>query len=418
MHVSERRGRREKGEWMVNVMIYSTELLVTILRLAGYTHYVCGGDRRYASSRYALSRYALSLVALSIRSTCPPHPKPLTNPLRQNDNSTDTTSTLLTTLLSLPLPPSRTLTLAPPVPSQLYAGGSRNHCIRHATTSILVLLDADDLMYPNRVAVSVRTLLKASHNAIVGTTFHRWPENSTEHYTTWCNTLSSDRLLLEQYRELTIIQPSWTLYRTHFEECGGYAEVDGSAGFSRDALFLKARDVSDDDFKVAEDLRFWHAHLHKGGTVVRVCDDDGSPLTMYRHVEGLSQSSRTPRKLLMRLRVRAFEVRVLGGWKDGFVIWGAGRDGKDVFKMLGESERKMVRGFVDVDEKKIKAGFYVNRDLQCKVPIKSFEALKEGGEWGHYPVMVCVAMYRTGGKLEENVGSVGRTEGEDLWHFC
>jgi hypothetical protein len=33
------------------------------------------------------------------------------------------------------------------------------------------------------------------------------------------------------------------------------------------------------------------------------------------------------------------------------------------------------------------------------------------------PVVVCVAMYRTNGVLEKNVEAIGRTEGEDLWHF-
>lgn len=33
------------------------------------------------------------------------------------------------------------------------------------------------------------------------------------------------------------------------------------------------------------------------------------------------------------------------------------------------------------------------------------------------PVVVCVAMYRTNGALESNVASIGRIEGEDLWHL-
>ena len=32
------------------------------------------------------------------------------------------------------------------------------------------------------------------------------------------------------------------------------------------------------------------------------------------------------------------------------------------------------------------------------------------------PVVVCVAMFRTNGALESNVASIGRIEGEDLWH--
>ena len=33
------------------------------------------------------------------------------------------------------------------------------------------------------------------------------------------------------------------------------------------------------------------------------------------------------------------------------------------------------------------------------------------------PVVVCVAMFRTNGALESNVASIGRIEGEDLWHI-
>ena len=33
------------------------------------------------------------------------------------------------------------------------------------------------------------------------------------------------------------------------------------------------------------------------------------------------------------------------------------------------------------------------------------------------PVVVCVAMFRTNGALESNVASIGRIEGEDLWHM-
>jgi hypothetical protein len=38
-------------------------------------------------------------------------------------------------------------------------------------------------------------------------------------------------------------------------------------------------------------------------------------------------------------------------------------------------------------------------------------------EFARLPVVVCVAMYRTDGILEANVRSIGRVEGEDLWHF-
>ena len=137
----------------------------------------------------------------------------------------------------------------------------------------------------------------------------------------------------------------------------------------------------------------------------------------------------------------------------------------------------------DVDDKKINGGYYVNRQLDLRIPIIHFSLLardpavrkqlmasweegitgsensdgfgridksKPGSTNGGkaegellqgppvkrrklyavrspreldmdllptLPVVVCVAMYRTGGALEHNVSRIGRTEGKDLWHF-
>mmetsp|Transcript_24596 Transcript_24596/g.25026 ORF Transcript_24596/g.25026 Transcript_24596/m.25026 type:complete len:129 (-) Transcript_24596:98-484(-) len=119
-----------------------------------------------------------------------------------------------------------------------------------------------------------------------------------------------------------------------------------------------------------------------------------------------------------------------------------------------------VKGFADVDPKKINSKYYMNRQLQLKIPIfhvsnltKEVHADVEGGgqkrkwndgnintqvrndnistisadskehtsndgvDYTKLPIVVCVAMYRTDGVLETTVSSVGRTEGIDLWHF-
>jgi len=144
------------------------------------------------------------------------------------------------------------------------------------------------------------------------------------------------------------------------------------------------------------------------------------PLLMYRHSDDNSNlSSKTPRKLIMRLRLKSFEERILresgGNWSDGFVVWGAGRDGKEFIKSLSPDLLPRVKFIVDVDEKKIAAGYH-HRNRNIHIDVKNFRVLQEE-EFKGLPVVVCVAMYRTGGKLEENVRSVGRTEGVDLWHF-
>ena len=54
------------------------------------------------------------------------------------------------------------------------------------------------------------------------------------------------------------------------------------------------------------------------------------------------------------------------------------------------------------------------KEISTKFPIISTE-LRE--MLPKLPVIVCVAMYRTNGVLEQNVKNINRSEGVDLWHF-
>jgi hypothetical protein len=199
----------------------------------------------------------------------------------------------------------------------------------------------------------------------------------------------------------------------------------------------------------------------------------------------MSQSSSTPRKLLLKLRAKAWEDSVFYGkqnkadannistiWQTGFAIWGAGRDGKDFLKAISPNVASSVVCFVDVDDKKInEIKFYDNPDLKKRIPILHFSVLRkdtnnkdasvESAVFGRIdkrkenamshlknngavdigcrestqrhqqsnlplseeemrflPVVVCVAMYRSNGALERNVASIGRIEGDNLWHIC
>jgi hypothetical protein len=236
--------------------------------------------------------------------------------------------------------------------------------------------------------------------------------------------------------------------------------------------------------RLAEDTRFFYAHLHAGGRLY--LHRTPTPLLSYRHRAGMSQSSSTPRKLLLKLRAKAWEDLIFYStksgeaydntiWSGGFVIWGAGRDGKDFLKALSPPVASKVICFVDVDQKKIETTkWYENPTLgNRRIPILHFSVLAKrdvSGEvkFGHIdkkrcgedqfslvsvqriesndrihapennendknkkpsastiepevlqqlPVVVCVAMYRSNGALESNVASIGRTEGVDLWHI-
>ena len=418
----------------------------------------------------------------------------------------------------------------------------------------ICLLDSDDVMHPHRIAHQVSVMLALSPEArnatLLGSTFDRIPADSTWHYTQWANSLSDERLMLERYREVTILQPTWILTKARFDLLGGYSEPSDlklleQTSNGDDSAVYKLIHVQYDTpqtLRLAEDLRLFHAHLahpyvyetntenknnapNIRGTLKLIRTKD--PLMSYRHRAGQSQSSWTPRKLLLQLRVKAFTDTILRkdpSWsfskaekEGGFVIWGAGRDGKAFFKSLPEDIKAHVRCFVDVDEMKIASGYYIMpkenqnqavggeddpvgpkcKGKECyKIPIVHFSLLARdddkrrelmdiwingsGGSGEHndedeaagrinkrkpdeeegdvqpppskrpkiptpkrkrklhaiapkkdklnhemlerntlasLPVVVCVAMYRTNGVLENNVKNIGRTEGVDLWHF-
>jgi glycosyltransferase involved in cell wall biosynthesis len=430
----------------------------------------------------------------------------------------------------------------------------------------LCLLDSDDVMSEHRVWTQVRHLLSLSPRdrarCVLGCGFARDPPDSTWHYARWANTLPEDRLGLERYREVTVVQPTWVrrwkgagaggkmpaplaarsspslfpfscflavfvsagvlvnsrpssqmMCRSRFDFLGGYLEAphpglvgsdprcESVPAYVRSLVEARSRDggavlgagaPADEEplvhptetlgtLRLAEDLRFFHAHLASGG-VVRRCDGP-APLVVYRHSGESSQSRATPRRLLLKLRALAFERSVLDGdprWAGRkFAVWGAGRDGKDFCKALRPDTRRRICCLADVDDAKIlgSGGQYANAELGLRIPVVHFsylardpevrerltrswrDGLDDDGGAAAYgrvdkrrrtasppgpapaqkaparrrelaggrgldlsvlpdlPVVVCVVLNRTNGALERNVELIGRTEGEDLWHF-
>lgn len=390
--------------------------------------------------------------------------------------------------------------------SELSAASNQNSS--GSSIQFLCLLDSDDVMHPTRVAEQTSGMLalpeEERNRTIMGCQVVRDPPGSTWHYTAWANGLTDERLVLERFREVTLLQPTWMMCRSRFDKLGGYIEAPKpELGLSADINWIPPTDTkhpnilqlihptfdSPQTLRLAEDLRFFHAHIYSNGLLHlhRARNDPDKPLVTYRHRLNQSQSYQTSRKLLLHLRALAFENCILkensgnstnnDAWRvhnGKFVVWGAGRDGKDFVKALSEEARKRVFCFVDVDFKKIKQGYYDNRELSLRIPIVHFSLLAQDSEtraqllqenttFGqiskskdkerdaqndnqpkkkkqkpsenleaaspqvaksvdlsilpNLPVVVCVAMYRTNGALEQNVGSVGRVEGENIFHF-
>lgn len=260
-------------------------------------------------------------------------------------------------------------------------GGARNLCISQSHGEMLVFLDSDDVMMPNRVSLQVRFCLSQPEDTLVGGRFIRIPVNATLRYTDWCNGLTDQDLYTQQYREVTIILPTWCCRRSVFDRAGPFQE----------------------GVCVAEDLIFFHKHLELGGKLARVPEF----ILGYRLAPG-SVTSGTTRETLVRVRVRAVEERVIKGW-DKFTIWGAGRDGKYFYSLLSPEAKAKVVAMADVDVKKINSGGWVTPTGR-KIPVIRWEDMSG-------PVITCVALDRTDGQFEKNVQATGLTPGLDLVYF-
>nr|XP_020023715.1 UDP-GlcNAc:betaGal beta-1,3-N-acetylglucosaminyltransferase-like protein 1 isoform X3 [Castor canadensis]XP_020023716.1 UDP-GlcNAc:betaGal beta-1,3-N-acetylglucosaminyltransferase-like protein 1 isoform X3 [Castor canadensis] len=139
-------------------------------------------------------------------------------------------------------------------------------------------------------------------------------------------------------------------------------------------------------------------------------------------------------------RVHFLEEQALPRWAS-FTIWNAGKQGRRLYRSLTAASQHKVVAFCDVDENKIRKGFYCYEDTQgrfwhrpqgpClheeskdsygqpislqerpkpRIPILHFRAAQP-------PFVICVKLDLTGGEFEDNLRSLHLQEGQDFLHF-
>jgi len=261
---------------------------------------------------------------------------------------------------------------------------------KNKNIKFICLLDSDDVMHKHRVVEQTLYMMYVvdedkRSRTILGSTFDRDPPDSTWHYSNWANNLTDERLMLERYREVTILQPTWFFPISVWYVVGGYVEsIENETDLNQfkssplaslqRPCFVHPKYDTISSLRLAEDLRFFHSHLQSNGalrvhrTSIATCTitKTNIPLVTYRHFNNdQSQSFRTSRKLLLQLRALAFQQNVVRKdpfWNinEHFVIWGCGRDGKDFYKSLDPDLQQRVYCFVDVDIRKLNAGYYVD----------------------------------------------------------
>ena len=73
------------------------------------------------------------------------------------------------------------------------------------------------------------------------------------------------------------------------------------------------------------------------------------------------------RRVLLKIRLDEFVCTVLERISH-LTLWGVGRDGKKVFKLLDQKHRNKVQAFCDVAPEKV-GSFYVDLGSNRKIPI-------------------------------------------------
>ncbi|XP_077829587.1 queuosine-tRNA galactosyltransferase isoform X34 [Macaca mulatta] len=235
-------------------------------------------------------------------------------------------------------------------------GYSKNQAVAQSSGSYLCFLDSDDVMMPQRVRLQHQAAVQHP-SSIVGCRVRRDPPNSTERYTRWINQLTPEQLLTQG---------------------------------------------------VPEDLLFFYEHLRKGGGVVRV----DQSLLLYRYHPRAATHS-VLETTIWTHRVRFLEEQALPRWA-AFTIWNAGKQGRRLYRSLTAASQRKVVAFCDVDENKIRKGFYCHEDSQerpkPRIPILHFRAARP-------PFVICVKLDLTGGAFEDNLRSLHLQEGQDFLHF-
>lgn len=263
----------------------------------------------------------------------------------------------------------------------LGCGSARNRACERANGEIFVFQDADDIMLPDRLARSVAALQNDNGSFvadIVGGRFERIPRGSTPRYEEYHRRLRTEDLFTYAFRDAPLAMPT----------------VACRAQVWRTIPFKEGDNLP-------EDLYFFYSALNKGFRLVKL---DGDNLIRYRFHEGMTSLS-LHRRTLLAVRVQAFEQLVLTRplWRQGFSIWNSGRDGKEVYKMLSEKARNLLRNWGDVNPRKI-------GQILKGVQVVHFSKLRP-------PIACCVALDREGREFEENLKSLYLRPGEDYVHL-
>jgi glycosyltransferase involved in cell wall biosynthesis len=272
-------------------------------------------------------------------------------------------------------------------------GSARNRAIEASQAPVLIFLDSDDVMLPDRVARTLAALPPSDSGAasasregvvgVVGGNFERFPAGSTPRYAAYHRRISGstaqrDGLFVYSFRDVPLAMPTVSCLRRVWEDVGAFVEGRG----------------------ISEDLWFQYGAMERGYVLDKLA---GEPLVRYRYHDRMTSNILT-RLHMLSVRVAAFErlVMLKEGW-ESFSIWGAGRDGKEFFKLLSDDAKTRVCAWGEVNPRKIGKDIY-------GVPVVHWSELTP-------PIATCVALDRREREFEDNLASLRLLPGVDYVHI-
>lgn len=217
----------------------------------------------------------------------------------------------------------------------------------HCSGNYITRMDSDDIMSPNRLEVMVGSLQSDGRNHLaVGQVKYFREDGLSEgfaKYERWLNQLTkTGSNFSEIYKECVIPSPCWMLHRTDFEACGGFKTNRYPEDYDLAFRFYKAKYKC---IPCDEVLLYWR---------------DYSDRTSRTH-EHYAENTFLDLKLDYFLELEFDNHRPL-------VIWGAGKKGKSIAKLL--LEKQIEFHWICDNDKKIGKDIY-NQKLY------SFKYLKE-----------------------------------------
>jgi glycosyltransferase involved in cell wall biosynthesis/phosphopantetheinyl transferase len=193
--------------------------------------------------------------------------------------------------------------------------GALNTAFSHAKGSFLTRMDADDRMFPEKLALLKKALLEKGHRHIAVGEVHYFSDNELGNgflrYADWLNNLTKNaNNYTEIYRECVIPSPCWMVFREDFERCGGFLS-----------------DIYPEDYDLC--FRFYQSGLKIApvSEVVHAWRDHATRAS--RTDANYADNSFFDIKIAYFLQLHYQKNRTL-------ILWGAGKKGKTIAKKLIE----------------------------------------------------------------------------------